>query len=191
MKRTLLLRISLVLFCMVLAVSCSTADSYHIPEQTNDSWQTASLDEVGLERIETRYAPTLPLAHYSLKGMNRPRPVLSESYAPANLVLTMEKLTPELIRRFHSRATYRAYITDPYKLLQIEGVGQQLFKLDEDPLESQDLASTDLAFTEMAAGLDAELEQAIARRPADMKLSTVELSSDKVTRRLRGLGYLD
>jgi CubicO group peptidase (beta-lactamase class C family) len=38
----------LLLVCTVWLVSCQPANTHPIPEQTNDGWQTASLDDVGL-----------------------------------------------------------------------------------------------------------------------------------------------
>jgi hypothetical protein len=52
----------LVLLCAVLAASCTPAHIYNIPEQTNDGWQTASLDEVEINEKEIGEAvdATLP-----------------------------------------------------------------------------------------------------------------------------------
>jgi uncharacterized sulfatase len=149
------------------------------------------LHEVGLENIELGYAPPIQSKASSLKYVHKSRPVLSESYAPNNMLLTMEKLTPQLVDPFNSRATHRSYISDPYKLLQIDGVEGQLFNLQADPFEGQDLSKIDPNFAEIEGELLDLLEKAIARRPANLRQSTVELSSDQVTRRLRGLGYLD
>jgi len=44
------------LLCALLAVSCASAYTYHIPEQTNDGWPTASLDEVRIDEKEIREA---------------------------------------------------------------------------------------------------------------------------------------
>ena len=38
----------MILFCVVWLVSCSPSYTYQIPEQTDDGWQTASLDAIGL-----------------------------------------------------------------------------------------------------------------------------------------------
>jgi CubicO group peptidase (beta-lactamase class C family) len=39
----------LALLCIVLVVSCAPAHTLSIPEQRNDGWQTATLDEVGID----------------------------------------------------------------------------------------------------------------------------------------------
>ena len=150
------------------------------------------LNEVGLQHIDLSYAPPVNTELMSLRHIGEhPRPVLSESFAPDNMLLTMEKLTPDLVDRFNSRVCHRSYITDPYKLLQIDGVEDKFFNLHTDPFEMKDLSDTDSEFTEVQAGLHALLENAVARRPANLGQSTVELTSDQVTQRLRGLGYLD
>lgn len=49
MKRTPLRALLSVLLCLILVLSCSPAQECRIPEQTSDGWQTASLDEVGID----------------------------------------------------------------------------------------------------------------------------------------------
>ena len=49
MKRTPLKIIPLLLLCAVLALSCVPAQRYQPPPQTGDGWQTATLEEVGLD----------------------------------------------------------------------------------------------------------------------------------------------
>ena len=49
MKRIGLIFISLFVLCTVLAASCAPVQTHPIPEQTNDGWQIASLDEVGID----------------------------------------------------------------------------------------------------------------------------------------------
>jgi uncharacterized sulfatase len=152
------------------------------------------LNEVGFETIDVSYAPSLNTKADSLKyvGSNEnSKPVLSESYAPDNMIMTMEKLTPHLVERFNSRACHRSYIADPYKLLQIDGVQSKLFNLLADPVEMQNLSNTDTAFSEIECEFFALLGKVIARRPANLKQSKVELPGDQVTQRLRGLGYLE
>jgi len=54
MKRITLRALLSVLLCLVLVLSCSPAHKYRIPEQTNDGWQTASLNEVGIDENALR-----------------------------------------------------------------------------------------------------------------------------------------
>jgi hypothetical protein len=107
------------------------------------------------------------------------------------VILTMEKLTPERIRPFHSRAYQRSFIFDPYKLLQIEGVRNDLFNLETDRLEMHNLEQNPQLKAEMEQALNEYLNNAEARRPANMKKSKVAMSDERVSQRLRGLGYLD
>jgi CubicO group peptidase (beta-lactamase class C family) len=52
MKRMPLRALLLILLCVVWIVSCAPTRTYRIPEQTDDGWQTASLDEVGIDEKE-------------------------------------------------------------------------------------------------------------------------------------------
>jgi CubicO group peptidase (beta-lactamase class C family) len=52
MKKMRLRALLLILLCAVWVVSCAPARTYRIPEQTDDGWQTASLDEVGIDEKE-------------------------------------------------------------------------------------------------------------------------------------------
>jgi CubicO group peptidase (beta-lactamase class C family) len=50
MKKTLLKALVLVLFCAVWLVACDgTTDTYRVPKQMGDGWQTSSPDQVGLD----------------------------------------------------------------------------------------------------------------------------------------------
>jgi CubicO group peptidase (beta-lactamase class C family) len=49
MKKVSLKTPLLILFCAVWFVSCKPTSTYQVPEQTNDGWQTASLDAVGID----------------------------------------------------------------------------------------------------------------------------------------------
>jgi uncharacterized sulfatase len=149
------------------------------------------LEQVGLQHIEVSYAAPIHTKAGSLRYMEDPGPVLSESYAPNNMLMTMGKLTPHLVDPFNSRATHRSYISDPYKLLQIDGVQDQLFNLQNDPFEMRDLGESDPRFGEIQGELFSLLDQAVVRRPDNLRQSTVELSNEQITQRLRGLGYLD
>jgi len=40
----------LILFCAIPLVSCRPSYTYQMPEQTNDGWQTTSLDDVGMNK---------------------------------------------------------------------------------------------------------------------------------------------
>jgi CubicO group peptidase (beta-lactamase class C family) len=48
MKRIPLRALLLILLCIVWLVSCAPAQPYSVPDLTGDGWQTASLDEVGI-----------------------------------------------------------------------------------------------------------------------------------------------
>jgi arylsulfatase A-like enzyme len=152
------------------------------------------LDEVGIQNVDISYAPAIDTRANNLRYADQSPalvPVLSESFPPDNVILTMEKLTPERIRPFHSRAYQRSFIFDPYKLLQIEGVRNDLFNLETDRLEMHNLEQNPQLKAEMEQALNEYLNNAEARRPANMKKSKVAMSDERVSQRLRGLGYLD
>jgi len=52
LTRTLSLAVALSYFliCVVLLSSCQSSYIYQVPEQTNDGWQVASLDDVGIDK---------------------------------------------------------------------------------------------------------------------------------------------
>jgi arylsulfatase A-like enzyme len=152
------------------------------------------LNEVGIQDVELSYAPLVDTKSQSLRYVGRadqPPPVLSESFAPDNLLMTMERLTPDLVAHFNSRATNRSFIVDPYKILQIDGLRSQLFHLEEDRSEMENLADKDPLFSELDQAQKAFMEKIVARRPEGLQASAVELSGDQISQRLRGLGYLD
>jgi CubicO group peptidase (beta-lactamase class C family) len=49
MKKISLKALLLILLCAVWLISCGPTSTYQVPEQTNDGWQTASLDDVGID----------------------------------------------------------------------------------------------------------------------------------------------
>ena len=49
MKKTPLKALIIILFCAVLLLFCRSSYIYQIPEQTNDGWQVAGLDDVGID----------------------------------------------------------------------------------------------------------------------------------------------
>lgn len=119
-------------------------------------------------------------------------PILSEAFPPDNMILTMEKLTPHLIEVFHGRANHKALIEQEWKLLQIAGIRNQVFNLQTDPLEEANLADNQIAVLNgLLTRLDQELEFARQRRPDGLQQVEVDLSDERLARRLRGLGYLD
>jgi uncharacterized sulfatase len=152
------------------------------------------LDEVGIKHVDLSYAPQVDTTTQSLKFIepeSPPIPVLSESFPPDNVILTMDKLTPHLFEVFQSRTCHRSIIIDPYKLLQLEGVRNFLFDIENDRTEMDPLEDKPQLKQEVELALDNCLSNAIARRPANMDQTSVDVSDDRIAKRLRGLGYLD
>ncbi|MBN1665789.1 MAG: sulfatase-like hydrolase/transferase [Anaerolineales bacterium] len=118
--------------------------------------------------------------------------VLSEAFPPDNMILTMEKLTPHLIEVFHGRANHKALLQANWKLLQVAGIHNQLFNLQSDSQEANNLGGIEITRRDqMLAELEQAVELARQRRPAGLQRAEVDLSDERLARRLRGLGYLD
>jgi CubicO group peptidase (beta-lactamase class C family) len=50
MQRTSWRAALLLLLCVICLVSCTSAQTFSVPEKTDDGWQVASLDEVGIDK---------------------------------------------------------------------------------------------------------------------------------------------
>jgi arylsulfatase A-like enzyme len=156
------------------------------------------LDAAGFEVIETNYSPEVDIKNLSLlplaggKGIPATS-VFSEAFAPNNVLQIMSKHEPMLLELRHVKATNRAVYSAPYKLIQIEGVRDELYHPKHDPRETQDLSGeTDPAvIRKMSEELGAYLERSLARRPDGWTQGNVNLDDEKLAQRMRGLGYIE
>lgn len=154
------------------------------------------LDAVGIRTVPTRppkNAETRPrsLGHSpNFAEQNQP-PTFSEAFPPDNIIQIMRKHEPELMAAFHCQAIQRAIYQQPYKLIRVENVHDQLFDLEKDPFESQALETDEMRHVLMAA-LDQHTANAIQRRASGAQAAETNNLADKaVLERLRGLGYIE
>ncbi len=120
--------------------------------------------------------------------------VFAEAYAPNTFLSMMEAHVPQLIETFHCNLNRRAVVQGRQKLVRIDGVQDELFDLQNDPLELHDLyAEQPDTVHKLAGKLDAFMVQAIARRPETWQANqTLDLEEDEALRKqLRALGYLE
>jgi len=166
------------------------------PVSTTQLFHTV-MAAAGFETLETGLSPEIDLASLSLTAVPRSgRPpaahVISEAFPPQNVISIMRKHEPELLRTMHIEATSRAVYNGKYKLIQIEGVGEEMFDLANDPLEHQNLAAGAAPQREKLLGeLEAFLERALARRPDNWHSGKNNITDEKILQQLRGLGYIE
>lgn len=156
------------------------------------------LDVAGAEDVQTACGETTPIEEESLARVaeidaDDASVVFSEAYPPEFALKAMETRKPAVIERMHCRATYRAAIEGAYKLVDIEGIGGELFSLVTDPGEENALAAGVCAerTKRLGARLEAFLRDAGARRPQLEGRGTANADDAALRRRLRHLGYME
>ncbi len=144
-------------------------------------------------REETSPVETAPLSLRSRITFDaqHPAPVVSEAYPPANVIQILRRRDPALLRAFQCEAVQRAVYALPYKLTHIEGVGERLYDLVDDPHEDVPLANHEDVVQKLKAVLQSHLAMAAARRPTQARSATGNLHDPQVMDRLRGLGYME
>jgi arylsulfatase A-like enzyme len=117
----------------------------------------------------------------------------AEVYPPLNFAKAVQHRQPELLERFRCLATRRAVVKDNYKLIQVADKSDELFDVDVDPMEMDNLLHDRADET---ADLESELEK-LTRELQDQSEkmetgATLDLESDEqLVQRLRGLGYIE
>jgi uncharacterized sulfatase len=156
------------------------------------------LDVAGMEVYETVDGQSIEVKEFGLSDVpaasdETQAVVYSEAYAPEFALQVMEARKPGLIKQLHCRATHWAVYQGSHKLIAIEGVADQLFALDADPLESHAVdAGEDEGRTQLLIDhLRAFLEEARARRPDSRAQRAANLDDVIVQQRLRDLGYIE
>ena len=169
------------------------------------------LDVAGVETTETVYGQSVDvksqslahrLAHHPLIAREAsdsrpsPLPVFCEAYAPEFALGVMRAHKPDLIEPLHCQATHRAAYEGRYKLIQVEGVGSELFALDADPAEMHGVRGGRVAqcgerVERLMAQLTAFVEEAGSRRPQEVARVRADLDDEMVQQRLRNLGYIE
>jgi len=135
----------------------------------------------------------------TLKGRDpEQQTAFSEVYPPLNFVKAIETRQPDLLRQFRCLSTRRAVVRPDrgdgvaVKLIEVDDTPDELFDLTLDPREQANLiierpatvAAFDLALEQMA-------QRATRERDAQPAGAVVDLDSDELRQRLRGLGYLE
>jgi arylsulfatase A-like enzyme len=150
------------------------------------------LNETGIDAIETPYGKVIDTAEYNLRTLvPNPQHIVSEAYAPTNLILIMEKYAPDLIEQFHCRATRWAIYNHPYKLIRTEKIRDELYNNIEDPREDHELTCRPEFTARLTTELDDFLVTATAKGQELVPVSATNLDDERVMQRLRNLGYLE
>jgi arylsulfatase A-like enzyme len=150
------------------------------------------LEAIGIEAINMPNGEVISTMETSLRNIQfNPKYIFSEAYPPKSLLLIMEKYASELIEQFHCRSVQWAVYNQPYKLIRIENVRDDLYNYEMDPKETNALAPKDGS----EAILKSELERFItyasqkgANYTRDSVLGPVD---QQVVEHLRNLGYLE
>jgi uncharacterized sulfatase len=140
---------------------------------------TAPLETMSLARFQPERAAPL---------------VVSEAYAPQNVIHILERENPRLLEQLLCRSTRRAaYNQRLDKLVQIEGDGSAWFNLREDPLEGRSRPGDGFppGLGLLSAGLEGFIREAVERQPRNWTRKDLSIEDKMVLQRLRKLGYLD
>ena len=150
------------------------------------------LDTAGIGKIETTPGEVVDTTKASLENhQSMPSYVFSESYPPNNLIIIMEKYAPELINRFHCRATRWAVYNQPYKLIHTENLRDDIYNFILDPHETNPLELDGNPHLKLKAELDGFLWTATNKSLVNGRGATTNLTDENVLQRLRNLGYIE
>jgi uncharacterized sulfatase len=121
---------------------------------------------------------------------------LSEVYPPLNFVKAIEKRQPELLQDYHCLderfALVRERKDSTVKLIQRDGRADELFDLQIDSLELNNIINQELNLSEALNRELNLLEREIRKQQDHFKGEEIDLESDsQLMQRLKGLGYLD
>ncbi|MCK5922122.1 MAG: sulfatase-like hydrolase/transferase, partial [Methylococcales bacterium] len=118
----------------------------------------------------------------------------AEVYAPLNFAEAVARREPELLERLRCLATRRAVVNKGWKLIQVDGVADELFDLAVDPeekrdklVEMKDSAETDHLNTSLATFTQQMHEHRASIQAGD----EIDTDSDEMQRQMRALGYIE
>ena len=106
----------------------------------------------------------------------------------------MEKYSPSLITRFNCRSTRWAVYNQPYKMIRIENIRDEIYHYIKDPQETKKIKMNGKHLNKLQVKLDEFLaSSSIQTEGCNMKDRgfTTNLTDEKVLQRLRNLGYID
>lgn len=117
----------------------------------------------------------------------------AEVYPPLNFAKAVQHRQPELLERFRCLALRRAVVKDAWKLIQVADVADELFDVEQDPLELADrLAERPDEVGELNQRLTSMTLAAEALRDNLTAGATLDPAADEqLMQRLRGLGYIE
>lgn len=144
----------------------------------------------------THMEVTEPARLSLMRSVTGPDPEKGTAYAeaipPLNFIRSIERRQPELLERYRCLDEKRAVVRDSLKLIQVDATADELFDLDADPLELNDIMDAHAAET---IQLDNLLRHFAGRvnqqRDALTAGQTFELEDEHLIQQLRSLGYLD
>jgi uncharacterized sulfatase len=144
----------------------------------------------GLDPIEIRNLTLLETIHGRDPEDNT---AFAEVYSPLNFAKAVQHRHPELIDRYRCLETRQAVIRKNDKLIQVSGRPDELFELENDPLELDDRLSQEPA---LGGILSRELERLERNTTAQRENfgvgENLDLEADeKLLERLKGLGYVE
>jgi len=118
--------------------------------------------------------------------------VFSEAYTPETLLTLIKGEDPKRVEAFRCNLMRRAAYQENYKLITVGDKPDELFDVINDPDEMDNLITDQPAVTkELDKLLNAFVEEAEWRRPANLEAVRLELDDEQVAERLRGLGYIE
>jgi uncharacterized sulfatase len=182
----------------------STRRAFHtiLDAAAETSGQNATIEE--LLSAEAANVRRLALRH-TIEGRDpEQQTAFSEIYPPMNFVKAIESRQPELLEQYRCLSTRRAIvratmlddkpdIASQLKLITINGTPDELFNLEPDPFEREDIIDDQPAATNTLVYLLEQMTQRVQREhelhPAGQIIETD--SDEKLQQRLRGLGYLE
>jgi uncharacterized sulfatase len=157
-----------------------------------------ALDVAGVEAYQTFYSPAVAVGSRSLapragQPYRSDGSVVCEAYPPSYAVRVAEGLRPGVLEQVHCRSAHWAVYEDHHKLVRVDGVGDRLYDLADDPAETSPLDTP--AHSDRKARLRTQLgrfrEQSAIRRPEEWARRRVLVDDELVSQRLRDLGYSD
>lgn len=158
-----------------------------------------ALEMAGIQVYETEHRPATDVKQLSLSRTLQGKDpehelVFSEAYAPDTFLNMLKNHAPHLIEQFYCNLNRRAVYSKQHKLARIDGVKDEVFDLEADPAETQNLAPQQPELSAKLVGrLDAFMIKALARRPHNWGVNkSINLEEDEnLLKQLRALGYID
>ncbi|MFW6070245.1 MAG: sulfatase [bacterium] len=117
----------------------------------------------------------------------------AEVYPPLNFVRAIEHRQPQLLEQFGCLSLRRALLRDELKLIEVDGKSQELFDLDRDPLELDNVLSQRLPDAAQLERHLARLTEHVVRQRDNTTAGAPlgEQMDERLLQQLRGLGYIE